>query len=82
MLHKMLNQVQFVYHQQYDHPHNQLNHHQLLQNLSKEYNMTVVVITHNSAISEMADRVIRVKSGKILSNVINPAPVDVDTIEW
>ena len=54
----------------------------LLQNLSKEYNMTVVVITHNSAISEMADRVIRVKSGKILSNVINPAPVDVDTIEW
>ncbi len=54
----------------------------LLQNLSTEYNMTVVVITHNSAISAMADRVIRVKSGRILSNVVNPDPVDVDTIEW
>ena len=54
----------------------------LLQNLSTDYNMTVVVITHNSAISGMADRVIRVKSGKIISNVINPNPVDVDTIEW
>jgi len=54
----------------------------LLQNLSEQYKMTVVVITHNSAISAMADRVIRVKSGKILSNVINPDPVDVDTIEW
>ena len=44
--------------------------------------MTVVIITHNSALTAMADRVIRVKSGKILSNIVNQNPVNVDTLEW
>ena len=44
--------------------------------------MTVVIITHNSALTEMADRVIRVKNGKITSMIVNEHPVSVDTIEW
>ncbi len=44
--------------------------------------MTVVIITHNSALTAMADRVIRVKNGKITSNIVNENPVNVDTIEW
>ena len=54
----------------------------LLQSLSVEKGMTVVIITHNSALTAMADRVIRVKNGKIISNVINASPVNVDRIEW
>ena len=54
----------------------------LLQSLSTEKGMTVVIITHNSALTAMADRVIKVKNGKITSNVVNENPVNVDTIEW
>ena len=43
---------------------------------------TVIVITHNTVLTDMADRVIRVKSGKILSSEINPAPLPVEQIEW
>ena len=44
--------------------------------------MTVVIITHNSALTAMADRVIKVKNGKITSNIINKDPVNVEKIEW
>ena len=54
----------------------------LLQSLSNDKGMTVVIITHNSALTAMADRVIKVKNGRITSNVINENPVNVDTIEW
>ena len=54
----------------------------LLQSLSNEKGMTVVIITHNSALTAMADRVIRVKNGKITSNIINKEPVNVEKIEW
>jgi len=54
----------------------------MLQHLSTDKKMTVVIITHNSALTAMADRVIRVKNGKITSNVINTDPVNVDNIEW
>ncbi len=54
----------------------------LLQSLSTEKGMTVVIITHNSALTAMADRVIRVKNGKITSNIVNKDPVDVETLEW
>ena len=54
----------------------------LLQTLSNEKGMTVVIITHNSALTAMADRVIKVKNGRITSNVVNENPVNVDTIEW
>ncbi len=54
----------------------------LLQSLSNEKGMTVVIITHNSALTAMADRVIKVKNGRITSNVVNENPVNVETIEW
>lgn len=54
----------------------------LLQRLSTEENMTVVIITHNSALAQMANRVIRLKNGEVTSNIINPNPVNIDEIEW
>ncbi len=54
----------------------------LLQKLSTEEKMTVVIITHNSALTAMADRVVTLKSGLVVSNEVNPNPVDIDLIEW
>ncbi|MBQ8859723.1 MAG: ABC transporter ATP-binding protein [Ruminococcus sp.] len=54
----------------------------LLQNTCREEKMTVVLITHNQAITPMADRVIRMKSGKVIENRINENPMNVDDIEW
>ena len=44
--------------------------------------MTVVVITHNSAIAPIADKIITVKSGNIESIQINKNPVPIESIEW
>ena len=44
--------------------------------------MTVIIITHNSALTAMADRVIRVKNGTINSMEINDNPQDIAEIEW
>lgn len=54
----------------------------LLQKQSRENGMTVVIITHNSALTAMADRVIRVRSGQITDVRQNEAPVPVESIEW
>ncbi|MBR3058247.1 MAG: ABC transporter ATP-binding protein [Clostridiales bacterium] len=54
----------------------------LLARLCVERNMTVVIITHNSTIAAMANRVIRIKNGKVESNVVNPEPKSVEEIEW
>lgn len=54
----------------------------LLQDMSREMNMTVIVITHNQAITPMADRVIRMNSGKVTAVENNEAPVPVEEIEW
>ena len=54
----------------------------LLYDLSRERNTTVVIITHNQAIAPMADRVIRIRSGKIESNEVNTNAVPIDEIEW
>lgn len=54
----------------------------LLQDKCRNDGMTVVLITHNSAITPMADRVIKMKSGKITNNEINRNPVSVEDIEW
>ena len=54
----------------------------LLQKQSRELGMTVVIITHNSALTAMADRVIRVKSGQITDVRQNPDPTPVESIEW
>ena len=54
----------------------------LLQDTGKQTGMTVIIITHNSALTAMADRVIRVKNGTIVSSVVNPNPRPVAEIEW
>ncbi|MCF2668092.1 MULTISPECIES: ABC transporter ATP-binding protein [Lachnospiraceae] len=54
----------------------------LLQDTCREKGMTVILITHNQAIAPMADRVIKIKNGKVSDVVINEHPVSVETIEW
>ncbi len=54
----------------------------LLQDSSRQTGMTVVIITHNSALTAMADRVITVKSGTIADMYINETVVPVEEIEW
>ncbi len=54
----------------------------LLQDTCREHHMTVVVITHNSAIAPMADRIIHIKNGRVSRMEENPHPVSVETIEW
>ena len=54
----------------------------LLQDMCRERGMTVIAITHNSALTPMADRVIRIKNGKVSEMYRNEHPVSVETIEW
>ena len=54
----------------------------VLQDTCRESGMTVIVITHNLALSAMADKVIHMKSGKVSECEINPQPLPVERIEW
>lgn len=54
----------------------------LLQKICRENHKTVIVITHNQAITRMADRVIHVKNGKVSGEELNAHPADADVIEW
>jgi len=55
---------------------------QLLQDTARKNGMTVIIITHNSALTAMADRVIRVKSGTVASMTMNENPQNIAEIEW
>ncbi|MGN0370916.1 MAG: ABC transporter ATP-binding protein [Butyrivibrio sp.] len=54
----------------------------LLQDTCRQNNMTVIVITHNLALTAMGDKVIKVKNGRIESVTVNENPVPVERIEW
>lgn len=54
----------------------------LLAQMCIEKHMTVVIITHNSTLAAMANRVIRIKNGRVLSCEVNPEPISVEDIEW
>ena len=54
----------------------------LLQDMCREKGMTVIVITHNSALMPMADKIIKINDGKIEKIFLNQAPVPVEQIEW
>ena len=54
----------------------------LLLKMAREYNKTIVIVTHNSNIAEIADKIIRVRSGKIQSIENNSNPKNVDEVEW
>lgn len=54
----------------------------LLQDMCRERGMTVIIITHNSALAPMADRLIQIKSGKVASMKVNKNPKSIEEIEW
>ena len=54
----------------------------LLQDVSKNKNMTVIIISHNQAIAPMADKVIKFKNGSVEDVIINKEPLPVSKIEW
>jgi len=54
----------------------------LLNKINKQYHKTVVIITHNSPIANMGDRVIKMRSGKIIENSVNPNPIEPERIAW
>lgn len=54
----------------------------LLQDTCREKNMTVIIITHNTALTPMADRVIHIKNGKVFRSETNEQPLPVEQIEW
>ena len=54
----------------------------LLQDMCREKGMTVIVITHNSALAPMADRLIKIKNGKVSGMEKNDNPMSIEDIEW
>lgn len=54
----------------------------ILQEMSRKNNVTVVIVTHNSAIAPIADRVIRLHDAKVRSIEVNENPSDIETIEY
>lgn len=54
----------------------------ILQDESRLHGMTVIIITHNSALTAMADRVVKIKNGRVESSFTNEDPVSVEEIEW
>lgn len=55
---------------------------QILQDTARDTGTTVVIITHNSQIAPMADRVIKINDAKVREMTINPSPVPISQIEW
>ena len=58
------------------------NLYKLIKLMKLKYNKTIVIVTHNSNIAEIADKIIRVRSGKIQSIEKNDNPKNVDEVEW
>jgi putative ABC transport system ATP-binding protein len=54
----------------------------LLEKTARKENMTVIIITHNTAIAPMADKVIKFKNGKVEDVIVNKNPLSIDKIEW
>jgi len=54
----------------------------LLAKQAREFNKTVIIVTHNSALSDMADHLIRIKNGQIAVDQYNDNPKDIKDIEW
>ena len=55
---------------------------QLLQDMCRNEGITVVIVTHNAALADMADRLIRFKSGRVTSMTVNEHPTPIAQIEW
>ena len=55
---------------------------QLLQDTCRRDGITVIIVTHNAALADMADRLVRFKSGRVTQMTVNPRPVPIAEIEW
>ena len=55
---------------------------ELIRDINQRLGITVIIITHNSALAPMADRLIRFKSGRVESETVQQNPVSIETIEW
>jgi len=55
---------------------------QILQDTCRKEGITVLIITHNSALADMADRLIRFKNGRVISMEVNQNPRPIGEIEW
>jgi putative ABC transport system ATP-binding protein len=54
----------------------------LLRNVSRELGETVLLVTHNATIATMADRVLRLRDGRLISDEVNEDPLSADHLEW
>ncbi|HPP75728.1 MAG TPA: ABC transporter ATP-binding protein, partial [Armatimonadota bacterium] len=54
----------------------------LMRDIARLEGVTVILVTHNSAIASMADRVIHLRSGDITSIDVNPNPIDPEELKW
>ncbi|HWT75235.1 MAG TPA: ABC transporter ATP-binding protein [Mobilitalea sp.] len=54
----------------------------LLQKLSREQKKTVIIVSHNAAIAQAADKVIRIRNGKLTEVITNETPIDVSEVNW
>lgn len=54
----------------------------LLQKMSREHKKTVIIVTHNAVLAETADKVIRIRNGKIASIVINENPKNISEVKY
>lgn len=54
----------------------------LLQKLSRDKNKTVIIVTHNAALAQAADKVVHIRNGKIKDVTINESPIDVSEVNW
>ena len=55
---------------------------ELMERVNQEYGCTVVIVTHNAAIARMADRVLRLRDGRLAENEINSSPVPASELDW
>ena len=53
-----------------------------LEKLAREQGQTVVIVTHTTSISTIADRILKMRSGRIVEEIVNPHPVSAATVEW
>ncbi len=54
----------------------------LLRDVNRDFNKTVMIITHNTPIAQMADKVVKIKNGRVESVVLNGDPIPIERIEW
>lgn len=69
-------------------PQEQFDYHtskeilKLIEDVNKKYGNTVIMVTHNDAIQNMADRVIKLRDGQIRDNIVNNSKVSAADLEW